>query len=56
MHAPARMSDAERTAYLSRYSERVLALEAAPAITYPKLADYDEKLVLRSGPSRAGER
>ncbi|MGA9319779.1 MAG: NAD(P)H-dependent oxidoreductase [Xanthobacteraceae bacterium] len=56
VHAPARMSDAERTAYLSRYRERVLALEAAPAITYPKLADYDEKLVLRSGPSRAGER
>jgi hypothetical protein len=56
VHAPARMSDAERAAYLSRYRERVLALEAAAAITYPKLADYDEKLVLRSGPPRAAER
>jgi NAD(P)H dehydrogenase (quinone) len=56
VHAPARVSDAERAAYLSRYRERLLALEAAPAITYPKLADYDEKLVLRSAPARAAER
>jgi NAD(P)H dehydrogenase (quinone) len=56
VHAPARVSDAERAACLSRYRERLLALEAVPAITYPKLADYDEKLVLRSAPARAAER
>lgn len=56
VHAPARMSDAERAIYLARYRERVLTLATAPAMTYPKLADYDEKFVLRSGLPRAAER
>jgi NAD(P)H dehydrogenase (quinone) len=48
VHAPARKSDAERAAELVRYRERVLALDAAPTISYPKLADYDERYVLRT--------
>lgn len=47
VHAPARRSDEERAAYLSRYRELVLALFEAPTINYPKLADYDADFVLR---------
>ena len=51
VHAPVRMSDAERAAELARYRERVLTLATAPTLTYPKLADYDERFVLkRRGP------
>ena len=48
VHAPARKSAVERSAELARYRERVLALDAAPTIAYPKLADYDEHYVLRT--------
>lgn len=48
VHAPVRMKDAERAAELARYRERVLGLATAPTITYPKLADYDERYVLKA--------
>ncbi len=50
VHAPARIDDAERAACLDRYRKRVLGLATAPTIAYPKLADYDERLVLRAPP------
>ena len=48
VHAPARISDAERAAHLARYRERVLGLASAPTLPYPKLADYDESYVLKA--------
>jgi NAD(P)H dehydrogenase (quinone) len=48
VHGPVRISHEERVAHLERYSERVLALAEAPTIDYPKLADYDERYVLKS--------
>ena len=48
VHAPARMSDDERAAELARYRDRVLALQAAPTLSYPRLADYDESYVLKA--------
>ncbi len=54
VHAPARKSAVERSAELARYRERVLALDAAPTIAYPKLADYDEQYVLKA-PGRREE-
>jgi NAD(P)H dehydrogenase (quinone) len=50
VHAPARIDDAARAAYLDRYRERLLTLATAPLLTYPKLDDYDERLVLKSPP------
>ncbi len=47
VHAPARLSDAERRMYLARYHERALTLASAPTLSYPKLADYDESYVLK---------
>ena len=47
VHGPARMSEVERRAELERYRARVLALDTAPTLSYPKLADYDERFVLR---------
>jgi len=47
VHAPARISDEVRRAELARYRERVLTLATAPTLIYPKLADYDERMVLR---------
>ena len=47
VHAPARMTEPQRVEELVRYRERVLALASAPTIDYPKLADYDERFVLR---------
>jgi len=47
VHGPARMSDAERKAELERYRARVLSLDTAPTLAYPKLADYDERFVLK---------
>jgi NAD(P)H dehydrogenase (quinone) len=47
VHAPVRLSDAGRAAELARYRERVSTLAAAPVLTYPKLADYDERFVLK---------
>lgn len=48
VHAPVRISAEERAAHLARYRERILNLTTAPTIDYPKLADYDERLVLKS--------
>jgi NAD(P)H dehydrogenase (quinone) len=48
VHAPVRISAEERGAHLIRYRERVLGLKEAPTIAYPKLADYDERLVLKA--------
>jgi len=48
VHAPVRISDAERAAHLARYRERVLGLGAAPIIAYPKLVEYDEHHVLKA--------
>ena len=47
VHAPARITDAERAAELARYRERVVGLETAPTIEYPKLAEYNERMVLK---------
>jgi NAD(P)H dehydrogenase (quinone) len=48
VHAPARLTDSERAAHLVRYRDRVRDLFNAPVLTYPRLADYDESLLLRS--------
>jgi NAD(P)H dehydrogenase (quinone) len=48
VHAPARIGEAERAEHLRRYRQRVLGLETAPTIAYPRLQDYDERYVLRS--------
>jgi NAD(P)H dehydrogenase (quinone) len=50
VHAPVRISAEDRAAHLARYRARVLDLPAAPVINYPKLADYDERMVLRAPP------
>jgi NAD(P)H dehydrogenase (quinone) len=55
VHAPARMTDAERAAEFARYHDRVLRLGAAPTLSYPKLADYDERYLLRSSIAAAAE-
>lgn len=51
VHAPARIDDEARAAYLSRYRERMRELASAPTISHPKLADYDAQFVLKSRPS-----
>ena len=51
VHAPVRIGEEERTRHLERYRERVLGLETAPTIAYPKLAGYDERFVLRASAS-----
>jgi NAD(P)H dehydrogenase (quinone) len=51
VHAPARIGQDARRAHLERYRQRVLTLQDAPTLTYPKLADYDETLVLRRPPA-----
>ena len=51
VHAPVRIGDEERQRHLERYRERVLGLETAPTIAYPKLADYDERFVLKAAGS-----
>jgi len=48
VHAPARMTDEERTAVLVRYRERIMSLATASTVTYERLADYDEHYVLKS--------
>jgi NAD(P)H dehydrogenase (quinone) len=48
VHAPSRISDEARAAYLSRCRERMRELASAPTISYPKLADYDAQFVLKS--------
>jgi NAD(P)H dehydrogenase (quinone) len=48
VHAPARKSETERATELDRYRARVLSLTTAPTIPYPKLADYDERYVLKT--------
>ncbi len=46
-HAPARITEGERQALLSRYRARVLGLAGAPLIDYPKLSDFDADYVLK---------
>jgi len=48
VHAPARIGKDERAIELGRYRDRVLGLHTAPAISYPKLSDYDSTYVLKS--------
>jgi NAD(P)H dehydrogenase (quinone) len=48
VYGPARISQEERLAHLVRYRQRVLKLAMAPTIAYPKLADYDERYVLKA--------
>jgi len=52
VHAPVRKSSEERAAELKRYRERVLSIQHAPTISYAKLADYDERYVLKPEPRR----
>jgi NAD(P)H dehydrogenase (quinone) len=47
VHSPVRISVEERADYLARYRDRVLKLGTAPIIIYPRLADYDERFVLK---------
>ena len=47
VHAPARLSQEERAAHLVRYEQRVLELETAPGICFPKLDEYDDNGVLK---------
>jgi NAD(P)H dehydrogenase (quinone) len=54
VHAPARKTADERATELARYRGRLLALEAAPTLSYPGLADYDEHYVLKSARHRQG--
>lgn len=51
VHAPARMTAAERGAELERYRSYLLTLHEAPTIDYPSLADYDEHYVLKGTPA-----
>ena len=48
VYGPVRKTDEERAAELHRYRKRVLTLETAPTISYPKLADYDEQYFLKA--------
>lgn len=48
VHAPGRLSQQEREAQLVRYRERLLHLDSAPTITFPKLSDYDQRYVLKA--------
>jgi NAD(P)H dehydrogenase (quinone) len=50
VYAPVRIGEDERTAYLTRYRERLLGLTSAPTVPGPRTADYDERLVLKSVP------
>jgi NAD(P)H dehydrogenase (quinone) len=47
VHAPARMSGAERQKALAAYRDRLLALATAPTIPYSRLSDYDDQHVLK---------
>ena len=51
VHAPARISGEERTAHLARYRTRVLGLESAPVMAYPKLDEYDGQYILKAVPA-----
>jgi len=48
VYAPARLSQQDREDCLKRYRERVLALASAPILSFPKLADYDERRILKT--------
>jgi NAD(P)H dehydrogenase (quinone) len=54
VYGPSRISEQAREACLLRYLERVLSLPAAPRLTTPSTADYDEGLIRRT--SVASER
>lgn len=47
VHAPARISAAERSLELERYRSTVLTLNEAPTLQYPRLDEYDEQYVLK---------
>lgn len=49
VHAPARMSPAERAAQLNNFRQRVLNLDASETLAAPNTADYDERMVLNAG-------
>lgn len=51
VYTPARLSQQAREAELARYRERLLHLEAAPIITFPRLSDYDHSYVLKPAKS-----
>jgi NAD(P)H dehydrogenase (quinone) len=50
VHAPARLAPEARAEHLTRYRARVLGLATAPVLNYPKLSDYDERMVLKAPP------
>ena len=50
VHSPVRISAEDRANHLARYRARVLGLPTAPVLDYPKLADYDERMVLKAPP------
>ncbi|MGL5094911.1 MAG: NAD(P)H-dependent oxidoreductase [Planctomycetia bacterium] len=46
--SPARISDAERAAYLDAYRERLRAWRSTPPINFPPLSAYDDQFMLKS--------
>lgn len=52
--APARVGEEQRRQYLAEYRERLLAMETAAPIPYPKLADYDETFQRKMGEPEGG--
>jgi NAD(P)H dehydrogenase (quinone) len=54
VHAPVRIGAQARAQELERYRARVLGLATAPTLTYPRLADYDERYVLKAPNGRPG--
>jgi NAD(P)H dehydrogenase (quinone) len=53
VHAPARVSEAERAGELDRYRGRILALQSAPTLSYPRIADHDSNYELKRPPGGA---
>jgi NAD(P)H dehydrogenase (quinone) len=47
-YAPVRLTHDERLLQLAQYRERVLRIDAAPLLVYPKLSDCDENWVIKS--------
>jgi NAD(P)H dehydrogenase (quinone) len=54
VYAPARLSQQDREDHLKRYRERMLELISAPTLSFPKLADYDERRILKSAARTIG--
>ena len=53
VHAPARLAPEQRADILARYRERITGLASAPTLSYPRLADFDERFVLKAGQQQA---